>query len=227
MPLVIGVAGSIATGKSHLASYLVDRYDAVHLDVDQVVHRRYDPGTPSFDRVVEAFGPSVVAPDDHIDRRALGQLIFGSPERTLALKDALGDWTVEVQAIVDEWRAELPHDRIAVLEAFNLVEMKFGAWCDVSWIVRTEPDIALRRILARNNLTEDEAHTRLAAARSWELRIHAIDRALDNNGTVEDFERTIDDALGETLEAYRAGTLPVSKGHQAASETGIPRGSSL
>ena len=132
----------------------------------------------------------------------------------MALKDALGDWTVEVQAVVDQWRGELPANQVAVVEAFNLVEMKFGVWCDVSWIVRADDDVALSRILARNALTESEARSRLAAARSWELRIHACDRMFDNNGTVEEFEHAIDAALAETLHAYRAGTLPPSKGHQ-------------
>ncbi len=214
MPLVIAVTGSIATGKSYLAHYLVERYGAAHADVDRITHRMYDPGTPGFDRVVEAFGPEVVGEDGYINRRAVGRLIFGSRERTIALRNAVEGYELEVKAVIDGWRRDLPESQFAVFEAFNLVEGGFGAWCDVSWIVRADDEIALPRILARNVLTEDEARARLAAARSWELRIHACDRVFDNNGTAAEFEAAIDEALAETLEAYRAGTLPPSKAHQ-------------
>ena len=55
MPLILGVTGSIATGKSLVCQTLVD-LGAVHCDADKLVHRLYDPGTPGFDRVVAEFG---------------------------------------------------------------------------------------------------------------------------------------------------------------------------
>src|SRR3546814_6050041 len=44
MPLVLGVTGSIATGKSYLCQYMVERYGAIHADADKVVHRLYEIG---------------------------------------------------------------------------------------------------------------------------------------------------------------------------------------
>ncbi len=46
MPLVIGVTGSIATGKSGLCARLVGRWGAIHGDADKIVHRMFDPGKP-------------------------------------------------------------------------------------------------------------------------------------------------------------------------------------
>src|SRR5262249_13955985 len=192
----------------------VERHGAVHVDVDQVVHRMYDPGTPGFDRVVEAFGPTVIGEDGFINRRALGQMVFSSTERQLALRDAIGDYAEEVRKVIAGWRETLPHDQIAVFEAFNLVEGHYGRWCDVSWIVRTDDALALARILSRNpDLSEDDARARMAMARSWEIRIHACDLMIDNNGTIEEFDAAIDDALANVRQAYLEGTLPPSKGH--------------
>ena len=78
-PLVIGLAGTIAAGKSTVGQLLVER-GAHHCDADKLVHRLYDPGTPGFDRVVEAFGTEVVGADGYVDRKILGAKVFGKPE---------------------------------------------------------------------------------------------------------------------------------------------------
>ena len=49
MPLVIGVTGSIAAGKSTVCRIL-EELGATHCNADTLVHRLYDPGTPGFDR---------------------------------------------------------------------------------------------------------------------------------------------------------------------------------
>ena len=79
MPLVIGVTGSIATGKGLVCQALVEM-GAVHSDADRVAHRLYDPGTSGFESVVAAFGQEVVGEDGYIDRRLLGGMVFGKPE---------------------------------------------------------------------------------------------------------------------------------------------------
>src|SRR4051812_37698842 len=114
MPLVLGVTGSIASGKSHLCRYLVERHGAVHADADAVVHAMYAPGKPAFARIVEEFGAGVVGADGTIDRAALGAMVFGRPERMQALTTAIGDMTAELARLVEGWRAELPHEQIAV-----------------------------------------------------------------------------------------------------------------
>ena len=71
MPLIIGVTGSIATGKSTACRVLAEM-GAVHCDADRLVHRLYDPGTDAFDRIVGIFGEEIVGADGFIDRRRLG-----------------------------------------------------------------------------------------------------------------------------------------------------------
>ncbi len=73
-PLILGVTGSIAAGKSLVCQALVD-LGADHCDADKLVHRLYDPGTPGFERVVAAFGQEIVGPDGHIDRTILGSKV--------------------------------------------------------------------------------------------------------------------------------------------------------
>ena len=84
----------------HRRRILVAR-GATHCDADKLVHRLYDPGTPGFDRVVEAFGPEIVGPDGSIDRKILGAKVFGKPEEMARLTKAIGSITEAVKAEID------------------------------------------------------------------------------------------------------------------------------
>jgi|SRR5690606_5413264 len=213
MPLVLGVTGSIATGKSYLCQYMVEKYGAIHADADKVVHRMYDPGKPGFDRIVAEFGEEVIGDDGMIDRKKIGQQVFGKPERMRDLTRAIGDIGGEMKRVIDEWRATLKDDDIAILEAVNLIEAQYSAWTDATWLVGADYDVALPRLMERNNFSEEEARQRLDAARTWQQREPGSDRLFMNNGTLKDLEVSVDRALPETMAIFKAGTLPRSRWH--------------
>ena len=224
MALIVGVTGSIAAGKSHLCRHLVERFGAVHINADQVAHSMYAPGTPGFTRVVEEFGPSVVGQDGAIDRAILGGIVFGQPDRMRALATAMGDMRAEMRAIVEGWRATLPPDGLAVLEAIYLIEEGYAAWCDATWLVAADETLALPRLMARNGLTEVEARVRLDAATPWQDRAPACDRLFFNDGPLAGFEAEIDGAAGTLLAEHRAGTLAPSRWHAWRAEADAQAG---
>jgi len=205
--LVIGVTGAIAAGKSSLCAYLVERHGAIHADADRVVHRMYDPGREGFDRIVARFGEDCIGADGFIDRRVLGAKVFGDAEKMKALTEAIGDIRGEIKGIIEHWRQTLPSDQLCIVEVSQLLEGPYPLWCDQSWLVAIDPEIALERLMARNGFTEAEARQRLASSRPWEERAPLVDRIVMNSTTREDFERDIDEALAGTLASFRAGTL--------------------
>ena len=219
MPLILGVTGSIAAGKSHLCRHLAARFGARHVDADEVVHAMYAPGAPGFDRVVAEFGSGIIGANDTIDRAILGALVFGQPGRMRALNTAIGDIGAEIHAIVDRWRATLPPDGIGIVEAIYLIEEGYASWCDATWLVAADETLALPRLMARNGLTEDEARTRLGAATPWHDRAPAYDRLFFNHDTTAAFETAIDVATNELLEQHRAGALPPSRWQAWREET--------
>ncbi len=219
MPLILGVTGAIATGKSHLCRHLVERAGAIHVDADQVAHEMYAPGRAGFDRVVAEFGTGIVGADGVIDRAILGGMVFGRPDRMRALSAAIGDIGAELRGIVEGWRETLPADAVAVVEAIYLIEEGYAAWCDATWLVAADEAVMLPRLMARNSLSEDEARVRLDAAIPWHARAAAYDRLFFNDGSTEAFEAEIDDALGELRAQQRAGTLPPARWHEWRRET--------
>ncbi len=221
MPLVIGVTGSIATGKSSVCQALVD-LGAIHCNADTLVHRLYDPGTPGFDRVVAEFGQDVVGPDGSIDRKVLGSKVFGNREAMGRLTRAMGDITALIKRTIEEWQATLPDDTVAVMEAVNLIEPGYAAWCDQTWLVAAEPETARPRLMARNGFGEEEANQRLSSQRDWRLRAPAADFVIHNDGTLEEMQEAVQAELERICVCHHAGKLPPSRYHAWRAENPPP-----
>ncbi len=225
MPLILGVTGSIAAGKSLLCGHLAEAHGALHVDADREAHRLYAPGTPGFERVVAEFGEAIVGADGVIDRRTLGGMVFGKPERMEALRTAIGDIPGYFMALLDRWREELPEDGVAVLEAVNLLENAYMTKAQAAWLVTVGEETAIARLTATRDLSREEAEQRLASARDWRERAPAADRVFHNDGTREAFLAAVDEAIAETVAAHRAGTLPPPRWRETrgTGEAGLSR----
>ena len=197
MTFVLGVTGSIASGKSLLCRRLVEAHSAVHIDADLHVHTMYEPGKPAFDRIVARFGDRVVGADGLIDRKALGDIVFGQPDLLAVLRTAIGDIEGEFMRLLLELQDhEAP---IAVFEAVRLFEGPYMERCDAGWLVASEDETALVRLMGRNDLTRSEAEQRMASQIAWTERAPKADLVLHNDGSVEDFLAQVDDAIAAAL----------------------------
>lgn len=208
-PLVIGLAGTIAAGKSTVGQLLVAR-GAIHCDADKLVHRLYDPGTPGFDRVVEAFGVDVIGPDGFVDRKVLGAKVFGKPEEMNKLTRAMGSITDAIKGEIDKWRADLGLGDTCVMEAVNLMEPGYARWCDQTWLIGVDDEIAKRRLIETRNMSEAEADQRLKSMRPFEQRAPGADWSFKNNTTMDDLSSVVNAELDRISALFHIGSLPTS-----------------
>ena len=209
MPLIIGLAGTIAAGKSTVGQILEDM-GASHCDADKLVHRLYDPGTPGFDRVTEAFGADIVGEDGFIDRKVLGAKVFGKPFEMARLTTAIGSITDAVKGEIDRWRDSLGAGDIAVMEAVNLMEAGYARWCDQAWLIGVDDDIARARLIETRDMAEAEANQRLASMRPYDQRRPGADWGYLNNGAREDLDAAVKAELARIVALHAAGELPAS-----------------
>ncbi len=200
MAFVLGVTGSIACGKSLLCQHLVEAHGAKHIDADRHVHTMYEPGKPAFDRIVVEFGERVVGADGFIDRKALGDIVFGKPDLLAALRTAIGDLEGEFVRLLGELRGDPAP--IAVFEAVRLFEGPYMPLCEAGWLVAAEDETALTRLMARNNLSREEAEQRLSSATPWTERAPRASLVLHNDGSVEEFLAAVDAAIVDALKTH-------------------------
>jgi dephospho-CoA kinase len=180
-PAIIGLTGGIGAGKSTVAAILAELGARV-IDADRIGHEVYRPGSEGFRRVVDAFGPGIVAPDGTIDRRELGAIVFADAA-ALARLNALvhpliGD---EITRRIAEARAG-GYDGPIVIEAAILLEAGWRGLVGRLWVVSVDRETAIARVSASRGLTREEVERRIDAQTSDETRRRAADLVIDNRG---------------------------------------------
>ena len=181
--VIIGLAGGIGTGKSEV-SRILKELGAVVLDADRYGHEVYLPNTDGLREVVAAFGDDVLLPSGEVDRRALGGKVFGNPEAMTKL-NAIA-WPRIRQMITDgieEQRRE--GTRVVVLDAAVLIEAGWTDAADEIWVVTAPEADVIRRLQARNNLTEEQVRARMSSQMPTEEKAKYADVIVDNDGDLE------------------------------------------
>jgi dephospho-CoA kinase len=159
--LRVGLTGGIASGKSHVLRGLAGRGFAT-LDLDRVAHEVMAPGGAAHAAVVEAFGRGILTPDGAVDRVALGGIVFRDP----ALRARLNEIVHPRVREEEERRARALREEGAtalVTDAALLVESGRHLRFDRLVVVHCSGPEQVRRLVARDGLTEAEARERVEA----------------------------------------------------------------
>ena len=186
----IGLTGGIACGKSAVAEHLKS-LGAVVIDADRLGHRVYEPGSPGFEKVVNAFGHDVVAPDGTINRRVLGGKVFGDPAKMKRLTDI--SWP-EIERMAGEEIAgyrERDPEMVVVLEAAVLIEAEWTGLVDEVWVVTTTIGRAVERLRKRNGMSEEAARARIDSQISTRERLEHADVRIRNTDTPKQLESRV------------------------------------
>ena len=185
-PAVLGVTGGIAAGKSAVMATLAG-LGAETIDADVVYRDLAQPGAPLLDRLRDHFGGDIIGRDGHLDRKALGAIVFSNATK-LAELDALTH--PAVRAEIDA-RVAASSARVVAVEAVKLIESGHAATCDQVWLVVADRNAQLARLMARNGLSLKEAERRLVAQPDETARRLVADRILDNSGTLDELRRSV------------------------------------
>ena len=182
--IIIGITGSIATGKSTYINKLIKEFSPEFCDADKLVHTLYEPGKPAYDRIIDIFGNEIIDnKTQYIDRKKLGSIVFKDKTLMKKLTDAIGDIGTEVKNVVDGWIKN--KKSIGIVEAVNLIEANYIEWCDHVWLFKVDDNIALNRLIKRNNLSKAEAKKRINSQTSWEKRSEYSNLIVDTNDKSE------------------------------------------
>ena len=192
----IGLTGGIASGKSTVVE-LLQEFGAATIDADKLGHQTYEPGTDTFRAVVAAFGDELVAEDGTIDRRVLGGKVFGKPEELKRLTDIVWPGIRALAAAELERLAAAGQTEIAVLEAAVLIEAEWQDLVDEVWVVSVSPQAARERLMARNNMSAEDADARINSQLSNDERLEHADVVIDTDCPLEDVHGRVEAAWAE------------------------------
>jgi dephospho-CoA kinase len=192
--LRVGLTGSIAVGKSYVASVFAE-LGAHVLDADHTAREVVLPGSQGLEAVVKTFGEEILNADGTLNRQQLGALVFADEEKRQQLNHLLHPFIIARQdEILREWEREDP-DGIGIVDAALMIESGGYKRFDKLIVVHCRPEVQLERLMLRNNLTREEALARIDSQMPQEEKQKFADYLID---TSDGYEL----ARARTLEVY-------------------------
>ncbi len=187
-PYRVALTGGIATGKSYVRSRFEAR-GVPTIDSDVVAREVVAPGTPGLEAVIRAFGSEVLDASGALDRKRLGAVVFADPSRRRALEEIIHP---EVRRATEAWFAALnPATAFAIADIPLLYETGRDRDFDATIVTACDPAEQVRRIVARDHLTEVEARQRIAAQLPMEQKVSRADFVVRTDGSHGDTDRQV------------------------------------
>ena len=185
--IVIGLTGGIGTGKSEVARIL-EEIGAYIIDADRLGHSAYLPHSEIWEEVVKEFGDGVLLPDEEIDRKKLGSIVFNDPVQLAKLNEIMHPRMGQMVAnIIEGLDAE-----VGVVEAALLLEAGWDALVDEVWCTGASEYVVIDRLKARNGLNKEEAQKRINAQMSVDERKSRSQVMIENNGDLAQLTTVIE-----------------------------------
>ena len=189
MMLVIGLTGSIGTGKSEAARQL-EALGASVISADQVGHEAYTPNTEAWEQVVAAFGDGILQEDGEIDRRKLGAIVFPDAAQLTKLNQIMHPRMARMVADKIEVLRSQGVD-VVVVEAALLFEAGWDSLVEEVWVTDSPEQMVIERLKRRNGLSEEEARKRISSQMDRAERLEKSDFVIDNSGDMAGLESAI------------------------------------
>lgn len=182
--IVLGITGPTGAGKTTLLQE-VEKLGGAVIDCDAVYHKLLESNTTLQCFLEKEFGP-LRDEQGAIDRKKLGAVVFHDPAKLEALNAiAWRAVTDRVGVLLEEFRRR--GRGLAAVDAIALLESPLKELCQLKVAVLALPEVRVRRIMAREGISEDYAWSRVNAQKPDEYFSRNCDYTLINDcpGTEE------------------------------------------
>jgi dephospho-CoA kinase len=184
--LRIGLTGGIGSGKSTVADCF-SRLGVTIIDSDVIARELVRPGGDALQRIAETFGSKVLRTDGSLDRAALRRRVFDDSEARRRLEAILHP-RIRQQLQARAAEAAGPY---VILVIPLLVEQGWTTEVDRVLVVDCSPETQLRRTMARDHVSAEEARAVLQNQASREQRLACADDVIDNEDEAQNLEAIV------------------------------------
>lgn len=182
-PFTVGLTGPTGAGKSYVCEIFRQKGFKI-IDCDKIAHELTAKNAPILTELASEFGEDVVK-NGELDRKLLASRAFDTKGHTKKLNSILHP------AIAEKCKEEARG--LTVLDASQLFEANMQNDCYKVIGVLADEDVRIKRIIARDNITEQQAKLRMSAQFDNDYFIDNCDYIIYNNG--EDIAAQTDNIL--------------------------------
>ncbi|KAJ4727642.1 dephospho-CoA kinase family [Melia azedarach] len=192
---IVGLTGGIASGKSTVSN-LLKANDVPVVDADLVSRDVLKKGTGGWKKVVAAFGEDILLPNGEVDRAKLGQIVFSDSAKRQLLNRLLAPY-ISSGIFLEILKLWIKGCKVIVLDVPLLFEAKMNKWTKPIIVVWVDPDTQLRRLMARDRTSEEDARNRINAQMPLDIKRNKADIVIDNTGSLDDLNEQFRKVLFE------------------------------
>lgn len=193
--MIIGLTGSIASGKSTVAKML-EKLQLPIVDADQVARIVVEPGTETLQQIAQAFGEEIILPDGQMDRKKVGDLIFHDPKKRKQLNDIIHP--AIRKEMLRQRDEHLNNGALnVVMDIPLLFESQLQHFVERILVVSVTEENQLTRLMERNQLSFEEAKARISSQLPISVKEKGADAVIYNNTDLASTERQLHHILKE------------------------------
>jgi dephospho-CoA kinase len=178
---IIGLTGGIATGKSTVSRYIDQTYQIPIIDADLLAREAVNIGSPILNEISLRYGNDILFLDGTLNRKKLGEIIFNNPSEKTWLENQIHPY---VRNRIKAKLTELKQQVILVVIPL-LFESKMTDLVSEIWVVYCSSQEQIKRLMERDQLTLEQATTRIQNQWPIEEKIALANVILENSSSPE------------------------------------------
>lgn len=190
--LMVGLTGGIVSGKSTV-SEMFRQLGAQVIDADQIAHTIVSPGEKAWHSIVEYFGKEILIKNQQINRRKLAKIVFADKKKLEMLNSITHP---EIMAVINrricQLKSNYNQDLICIIDAPLLFEANLADRMDKIIVVFISQEEQTKRLLLRDNFTEEEALRRIQSQIPLTSKLSWADYVIDNSFSREQTKKQVE-----------------------------------
>ncbi|WP_202622314.1 dephospho-CoA kinase [Candidatus Enterococcus willemsii] len=194
MSMVLGITGGIATGKSTVVNFLRQHGFPI-VDGDVIAREVVEPNTLGLATIVDTFGVDILQENGTLNRKKLGALVFSDEQKREQLNAILGPIIrLEILRQIDNYKSR---SSLVIADIPLLFESHYEDVMDQVAVVYVPEEIQEQRLMARDQLTKEEAQQRIKSQMPIEEKKQLADVVFDNQGSQLETQQQVEKWLKE------------------------------
>lgn len=190
----VGLTGGIASGKS-TASKIFKRLGAYIIDADLLARDAVRPARPAWREIVKNFGKGILNKNGSINRRRLGEIVFGNEKKRRLLNSIVHPRVFERADEMKKRIIKNDPDAVIIFDAALLIET--GAYKKMGKVVVVYADegLQIKRLMRRDGLTQGEALKRVKVQMPLKDKVRFADYIIDGSRPIPEVREQVKEIL--------------------------------
>jgi len=186
--MIIGLTGGIGSGKSTV-SRLFEKQGFPIVDVDKIAHEIVKPNQAAWKEIVDYFGENILLPNNEIDRKQLGNIIFQDHLKRQKLNEITHPIIISTTlSQIEKLRCTYEH---IIVDMPLLFESKRESLFDKIIVVYVDKVLQLDRLMQRDQISKETALQKISAQMDLEIKRKKADIVIYNDQGIENTEKEV------------------------------------